>query len=39
MTNDPAGQAIFESLDGSFELLKEVEGSISSVSVGAIKPS
>jgi ubiquinone/menaquinone biosynthesis C-methylase UbiE len=39
MTNDPTGQAILKSLDGSSEQLKEIEGSISSIRVGAIKPS
>jgi arsenite methyltransferase len=39
MTSDPTGQAILKSLDGSAKQLKEVEGSISSIKVGAIKPS
>jgi hypothetical protein len=39
MTNDPTGQAILKSLEGSSEQLKEVEDSISSIKVSAIKPS
>ena len=38
MTNDPTGQAILKSLKGTPEQLKEVQNSISSVKVGAIKP-
>jgi len=38
MINDPTGRAIFESLRGSFEQLKEIEGSISSIKVSGIKP-
>jgi arsenite methyltransferase len=39
MTNDPTGQAILKSLEGSSEQLKEVEDSISSIKVCGIKPS
>jgi len=39
MTNDPTGQAILKSLDGSAEEIKKVEGSISSIKVSGIKPS
>jgi hypothetical protein len=38
MTNDPTGQAILKSLKGTPEQLKEVQNSISSIKVGAIKP-
>jgi arsenite methyltransferase len=38
MTNDPTGQAILKSLEGSSEQLKEVEDSISSIKVCGIKP-
>ena len=38
MTNDPTGQAILKSLDGSAEDIKKVEGCISSVKVSAFKP-
>jgi arsenite methyltransferase len=38
MTNDPTGQAILKSLDGSAEEIKKVEGSISSIKVSGIKP-
>jgi hypothetical protein len=37
MTNDPTGQAILKSLAGEEEI-KKVEGSISSLKVGARKP-
>ena len=33
MTNDPAGKAILQSLKGSAEEIKKVEGSISSIKV------
>ena len=39
MTNDPTGQAILKSLEGSAEDIKKVEGCISSVKVSGIKPS
>ncbi|HUS76268.1 MAG TPA: arsenite methyltransferase [Methanothrix sp.] len=39
MTNDPTGQAILKSLQGSAEEIKKVEGSISSVKVSGFKPS
>ena len=39
MTNDPTGQAILESLKGSAEEIKEIEGTISSIKVSGIKPS
>ena len=38
MTNDPTGQAILKSLDGSAEEIKKIEGSISSVKVSGFKP-
>lgn len=38
MTNDPTGQAILKSLKGTPEQLKDVQNSISSIKVGAIKP-
>jgi arsenite methyltransferase len=38
MASDPAGQAILKSLDGTSDQLKEVEESIASVKVSAIKP-
>ena len=38
MTNDPTGQAILMSLEGSPEEIKKVEGSISSLKVSARKP-
>ncbi len=38
MTNDPTGQAILESLKGSAEEIKEIEGTISSIKVSGIKP-
>jgi SAM-dependent methyltransferase len=38
MTNDPTGQAILKSLDGSTEEIKKVEGCISSIKVSGIKP-
>jgi arsenite methyltransferase len=38
MTNDPTGQAILKSLEGSAEEIKKVEGSISSIKVSGIKP-
>jgi arsenite methyltransferase len=38
MTNDPTGQAILKSLDGSAEEIKKVEGCISSIKVSGIKP-
>ncbi|MDD4162723.1 MAG: arsenite methyltransferase [Methanothrix sp.] len=38
MTNDPTGQAILKSLEGSAEEIKKVEGSISSVKVSGFKP-
>lgn len=38
MTNDPTGQAILKSLDGSSEEIKKVEGCISSVKVSGLKP-
>ena len=38
MTNDPTGQAILKSLKGSEEEIRKVEGAISSIKVGAIKP-
>jgi hypothetical protein len=38
MTNDPTGQAILKSLDGSTEEIKKVEGCISSVKVSGVKP-
>lgn len=39
MTNDPTGQAILKSLEGSAEDIKKVEGCISSIKVSGIKPS
>ncbi len=38
MTNDPTGHAILESLKGSAEEIKEIEGTISSIKVSGIKP-
>jgi hypothetical protein len=38
MTNDPTGQAILKSLEGSKEDIKKVEGCISSIKVSSIKP-
>ncbi|MBN1234828.1 MAG: arsenite methyltransferase [Methanotrichaceae archaeon] len=38
MTNDPTGQAILKSLQGSAEEIKKVEGSISSIKVSGFKP-
>ena len=38
MTNDPTGQAILKSLEGSAEEIKKVEGCISSVKVSGFKP-
>ena len=38
MTNDPTGRAILESLKGSAEEIKEIEGTISSIKVSGIKP-
>ena len=38
MSNDPTGQAILKSLEGSAEEIKKVEGSISSIKVSGIKP-
>jgi hypothetical protein len=38
MTNDPTGQAILKSLEGSAEEIKKIEGSISSVKVSGFKP-
>jgi arsenite methyltransferase len=37
MTNDPAGKAILQSIKGSAEEIKKVEGSISSIKVRGIK--
>lgn len=37
MTNDPTGQAILKSLDGSAEEVKKIEGCISSVKVSGLK--
>ncbi len=37
MTNDPTGQAILKSLDGSAEEIKKIEGSISSIKVSGFK--
>lgn len=39
MTNDPTGQAILKSLEVTPDQLKEVQNSISSIKVSAIKPS
>jgi hypothetical protein len=38
MTNDPTGQAISKSLKETPEQLKEIQNSISSIKVSAIKP-
>jgi len=38
MTNDPTGQAILRSLEGSDEEIRKVEGSISSLKVSGRKP-
>jgi SAM-dependent methyltransferase len=38
MTNDPTGQAILLSLNGSAEEIKKLEGAISSIKVRGIKP-
>jgi len=38
MTNDPTGQAILKSLEGSAEEIKNIEGCISSVKVSGLKP-
>lgn len=38
MTNDPTGQAILQSINGSAEEIKRVEDSVSSIKVIAIKP-
>ena len=38
MTNDPTGQAILKSLEGSDEKIRKVEGSISSLKVSGRKP-
>jgi len=38
MTNDPTGKAILQSMKGSAEEIKKIEGSISSIKVRGIKP-
>jgi arsenite methyltransferase len=38
VTNDPAGKAILQSMNGSAEEIKKVEGSIASIKVRGLKP-